>query len=126
MRIAYVNALGDLVSTLTSINVVTAVELDNQRRLKKLDYEFESDSFHGSVDAESAFSTRIQEVTAGHTFGDLVDAITKFYQNKPLLKDRPILWVMAGPLYRELQEAKVQEKKPANDTVNIPMRKPVQ
>jgi len=126
MRVTYVNAVGDLVGALGNINGAASVEMENQKRLKTLDYEFESDSFHGGADAESRFSGRIQEVMGGHSFGDLADAITKFYQNKPLMKDRPVLWVLAGPLYKELQEAKPPEKKVAHETISIQMRKKAQ
>lgn len=123
-RISYVNALGDVVGALNYINNATSSETERQKRIKNLEYEFAGgSSFHGPVEAESMFSGRIQEVTGGRSFGDLVDAITKFYQNKPLLKDKPVLWVMAGPLYKELQEAKPQEKKASNDMVRVRMRK---
>lgn len=65
MRIAYVNAIGDLVSTLSGINVATSGAMESQKRLKTLDYNFESGTFGGPVDAESQFSSRIQEVIAG-------------------------------------------------------------
>jgi len=54
----------------------------------------------------------------------LADAVTKFYQNKPLLKDKPVLWVLAVPLYKELEDSKPQDKRnSSNDTVKVPMTK---
>jgi hypothetical protein len=74
-RIAYINAVGDLVGALGDIHGITGAEVDRQRESKGLDYAFAGDSFHGPVEAESMFSGRIQQVIGGRSFGDLADQV---------------------------------------------------
>lgn len=45
------------------------------------------------------------EVLGGKSFGDIKDAITQFYQGKPLLRDKSVLWVITVPLYEEAMKS---------------------
>jgi len=123
-RAIYLRGVGDLVSALGYVNGVTNDEIATKQKAQGLELHLGKDSLSGGQEAESKFSGRIEIVMAGQNFGDLVDAITKFYQNKPLLKDKPVLWVLAVPLYKELQDSKPEDKRSSfNDTVKIPMAK---
>ena len=76
-----------------------------------------------ALDAIRILLIRVSDVTSGRSFGDTVQAINKFYEDKPLLKDRPVIWVLAVPLYKQLQEAKPPDKRDTqNDTVPVPIK----
>jgi hypothetical protein len=110
-QLMYLRGASDIAIALGDINAVTSQEVDAQRQKRNLDYQFGSSSLTAPEEAESKLSGRIEAVTRGHTFGDLAEAVTKFYRDKPLLKDKPVLWVLAVPLYKEHEDAKPQDKK---------------
>lgn len=122
-RAVYVRGLSDLAMALGRIHFATYEETQSQRKIKGLELQFGESSLHAGMDAESKLSARVEIVVSGQSFGDLADAVTKFYENKPLMKDKPVLWVLAVPLYNELQESKPKEKRPTNDMIRVPMTK---
>jgi hypothetical protein len=123
-RVVYMKAIGDLVIALSQLNAVTNKQIIDEQTAKSLELHFGNDSLSAAEGAESKFSGRIEVVIGGRSFGDLADAVTKFYQSKPLLKDKSVLWVLAVPLYKELEESKPQDKRNRfNDTVKVPMKK---
>jgi hypothetical protein len=123
-RAVYVRGLSDLAMALGTIYFATVSEVATQRKANGLELQFGNDSLSAVREIESKLSSRIEAVVSGQSFGDLADAITKFYQNKPLMKDKPVLWVLAVPLYKELEESKPKEKRTTgNDTIRVPMSK---
>ena len=73
------------------------------------------------LEAMRLLSVRVASVTHGPSFGDTVDAVTKFYQDKPLLKEKPVIWVLAVPLFQQLQESLPSEKR-KDDSVIVPAK----
>ena len=110
-QLMYLRGVSEIAFALGDINAVTSQEVDAQKQNKNLDYQFGLSSLTAPEEAESKLSGRIEAVFEGHRFGDLAEAITKFYRDKPLLKDKPVLWVLAVPLYKEHEDAKPQDKK---------------
>ena len=126
-RVDYLRGMSDTVMALGRMNVVTGDARDAQKDAKHLEYAFGGDSFTAGVVAESALSGRIDLVMSGKKFGDVAEAVTKFYRDKPLLKDKPVLWILAVPLYKELEEAKPQEKRNRHfDSIQVSMVKKTQ
>jgi hypothetical protein len=63
-------------------------------------------------------------IAVGRTYGDIINAVTKFYQDKPLLKEmkeKPVIWVLAVPLFQQLQESLPSEKR-KDDSVIVPVK----
>ncbi len=110
-RLMYLRGVSEIAMALGDINAVTSQEMEAQKQNRNLDYQFGLSSLTAPQEAESKLSGRIEAVIGGHTFGDLAEAVTKFYRDKPLLKDKPVLWVLAVPLYKEHEDAKPQDKK---------------
>src|SRR5262249_9211515 len=83
-------------------------------------------TYAASFEAESQLSGRISQVMGRHSFGDLAQAVTNFYRNKPLQKDKPVIWVLAVPLYKEFQEGQAKEKRlNVYDSVSFEMEREV-
>lgn len=121
-RVVYIKAVADVVLALGQLLTVTSDQIINEQTAKSLELHFGNDSLSAAQEAESKLSGRIESVIGGRSFGDLAEAVTKFYQSKPLLKDKPVLWVLAVPLYKDLEESKPQDKRQRfNDTVKVPM-----
>lgn len=87
-------------------------DLDSQKKIKGLEDSWEGDipSYQVGLLATDKIDDRLSEVIPGRAFGDLADAVTKFYRSNPLLKDRPVLWALSVALYKEL---KASRPKPA-------------
>jgi hypothetical protein len=125
-RVVYIRAVGDLVAAQSQLYSVTSRQIIDERQAKSLELYFDRNTLNASQEAESKFSSRIEDVIGGRSFGDLADAVTKFYQSKPLLKDKPVLWVLAVPLYKELEESKPQDKRSRfKDKVRVPLMKKI-
>lgn len=126
-RAVYLRAVADLTSAVTDINLAVYPELRNQGRAKGLKpFVRVGGTYDSGYQAESFLTGRIGAVIGGHSFGDISDAVTKFYQNKPLLKDKPVIWVLAVPLYKEFQESQPKEKRStAYDSLWVPMQQEV-
>lgn len=123
-RVVYIKAVADVVVAQSQLYSVTSDQITNEQTAKSLELHFGNDTLSAAQEAESKFSGRIESVIGGRSFGDLADAVTKFYQSKPLLKDKSVLWVLAVPLYKELEESKPQDKRRRyNDTVKVPLIK---
>ena len=120
-RYGYIRGLSDFASA--SIGVVGVIlEEANEQETKSLQSDRKNQSRGtAALDAMRVFVFRLNYVTSGHSFGDTVKAVDKFYQDKPLLKDRPVVWVLAVPLYKQLQEAKPPDQRDNKlDTVPVP------
>ena len=90
-RLIYLRGLSEVVYALRSVYIVTFQELEAQRQNRNLDYQAAlNSSFIAPMEAESKLAGRIAKVIEGQTFGDLADTVTKFYSDKPLLKDKPV------------------------------------
>jgi len=103
-RVLYIRGLADHVDLVNGISIAAYEELETQRATKNLEHRSgKTPSYFAATRAAKAFEDRLREVLFGRTFGDLSDAVTKFYSNKPLLKDRPVVWVLSVALYKEVK-----------------------
>jgi len=105
-QLTYLRGLGDSLEFMDHVYVGSYRALARERNTRALEYTNGDNSFRAGGDVTGAFRSRVMDVIAGRTFGDLTSAITQFYQRKPLLKDKPVLWVLAIPLYKEIQESR--------------------
>jgi hypothetical protein len=119
-RYDYIKGVADLFSATIG---VAGVVLDKANdRDAQLDRKNQSTST-AALDAMRILAIRIADVVSVRSYGDTVDAITKFYSDKPLLKDRPVIWVIAVPLYKQIQEAKPPEERDnKNETIPVPIK----
>ena len=123
-RVAYIRGIADLASSLKDINsIVWSGEVNETDMVKevKIISEIPPSFYIASLHAESNLSERFNTVLAGRTFGDISNAVTKFYEDKPLMKDKPVIWVLAIPLYQQLQESLPKEKR-RKDDITIPVK----
>ena len=106
--------------------------VESERKAKGLGHvRGEESSFGVGRTSVGTISSRLDQVISGPSFGDLTDAITKFYQNNPLLKDRPVLWVLSVALYKELKASRPIPAKGSvdeiiaqyDDTVSVSLKK---
>ena len=103
----FVRGLGDLIEFMNDVSSVSTSALRREKEAKVLEYESGNTSFTTAYyGMTGAYRSRVLDVIGGRSFRDLTSAITEFYQRKPLLKDKPVLWVLAVPLYREIQESR--------------------
>lgn len=119
----YVRGVADFVSASAGVAGVILDEANEQEtKTKSLQSARKNQSrVAAALDAIRVFLVRVNDVTGARPFGDIVKAVDQFYQEKPLLKDRPVIWVLAVPLYKQLQEAKPPDKRDnQNDTVPLP------
>ncbi len=124
-RLSYLNAVADQTHFLVGVVTTAYSETKSQSKMKVEEYRNPDSLLAGILWTEHALTGRLSEVVLGAgTYGDLADAVTKFYENKPLLKNKPVLWVLAVPLYKELQEAKPKDQRETEyDTVRVPLKK---
>ena len=114
-RIYYIRGLGDNLDLTSGISTAANEELETQRSIRKLEHSSgKIPSYVAGTRAATAFEDRLREVIFGRTFGDVSDAVTKFYSNRPLLKDRPVVWVLSVALYKEV---KASEPTPAKGSL---------
>ena len=123
----YITGVVNLASTITPLQDAAFEELKRHEKEKGLKAYFDrGGSYQAGDTAMSMLVSRISSVTANHSARDIIEAVTSFYLSKPLFKDKPVIWVLAVPLYKELQESKPQEnKKTSNDSVSVPMKREV-
>ncbi len=117
-RIRYLKGVADVNAFSSGIDLSAFSELESQRTFRGLEHTMgDVSSYQAGQLVVGQFSARISEVISGRTYGDLHDAVTRFYANKPLLKDRPVLWVLTVPLFKELQESRPKPAKGSVDEV---------
>jgi hypothetical protein len=121
-RYDYVRGIADFASASAGIAGVILDEATEQEQMSLQSARSKQSRVAAALDAMRIFLIRVADVTGGHSFGDTVEAVNKFYQDKPLLKDRPVIWVLAVPLYKQLQEAKPPDQRDNNDTVPVPIK----
>src|SRR5262245_57930520 len=92
-RAIYLGGIRDLVWLIWDVTIATRYEVDKQTKTKNLEYVFgDSTTLMASLVVNSEFNRRLLAVLGAGTGVDISDAVTKFYSNKPLLKDKPVLW----------------------------------
>ena len=121
-RGVYIDGIRDLVWLMCDVESQLARSLQ-QEKTKNLEAVFGDNTHMTSLAVDSEMNRRLLAVLGAGTGGDISGAVTKFYSNKPLLKDKPVLWVLAVPIAKEAQEAQPPEKKLFADTVEVPMQR---
>ena len=120
-RYDYLRGIADFAQANVGIAVVVLEGVTEQERMSRQSARKNQSRGAAAVDAMRILSIRLSDVTGGRPLRDTVDAVDKFYEDKPLLKDRPVIWVLAVPLYKQLQEAKPPDQRDKqNDTVTVP------
>jgi hypothetical protein len=120
-RYGYLRGIADLVSANVGVAAVVLEKVNEQERMSLQSARKNQSRGAAALDAIRIMLIRLSDVTGGRPLGDTVDAVTRFYDDKPLLKDRPVIWVLAVPLYKQLQEAKPPDQRDnKNDTVPVP------
>jgi len=131
-RVYYVRGISDFHSFNSEIGSAAIRAVESERKAKGLGHvRGEESSFGVGRTSVGTISSRLDQVISGPSFGDLTDAITKFYQNNPLLKDRPVLWVLSVALYKELKASRPIPAKGSvdediaqyDDTVSVSLKK---
>jgi hypothetical protein len=126
-RYDYIRGLSDLISAMNGIAVIVYEESGQFLELKKQvsqRSDTQDNPYVALLEAMRLLSFRVGSVTNGPSFGDTVDAVTKFYKDKPLMKRKPVIWVLAIPLYKQLQEAMPPENRDKNDSLTVPRLEP--
>lgn len=128
-RVVYLRGVSDSAEALAGISGALIDEAKEQVKATnaaKIFYRI-GDFTDASYMTANYLVSRLSLVMSGHTFGDIMQAVSNFYRNKPLQKDKPIIWVLAFPLYNEFQESLPKEKRSSfYDTISVPMKRGIQ
>ena len=70
-----------------------------------------------SRQAVEGLTSRLTGVTGSKSFGELAEAVTLYYTNHPLDREKPVLWVLSVPLFNQLGK-----KVPMEERVSVEVR----
>jgi len=105
-QIRYLRGLWDLIEFGNLVTGASRSAIVREKSSRGLAFSNGNNTWNATSEVADGFRSRIMDVIAGRTNRDILFAITQFYQRKPLLKDKPVLWVLAIPLYKEIQESR--------------------
>lgn len=131
-RTWHIRGIADTYYLLTDISFVTGRNLDTEARAKSLERDTslaQQPSYTVGWEMQSTFISRLGRIIAGRPFGDTSAAVTKYYENNPLFRERPVLWVLTVPLLKELKAAAPKGSTEEvlwelEESITVPLRKP--
>lgn len=131
-RVRYIRTLAELSQFNALVSSAASEDLDNKIRGRGLQHDYlqKAPSWSMGLRVIDKVDDRLRLVIVGRAFGDLADAVTKYYKDNPLLRDRAVLWVLSVALYKEVQAAtppkdnfdKVMAETRDNVTVQVPKK----
>ena len=78
--------MADFASVLVDVQTVVWDEHGDLVQEKKVLSQMPPSFYISVLNAKTIVANRLNTVFAGRSFGDIINAITKFYEDKPLLK----------------------------------------
>ncbi|MDP2605262.1 MAG: hypothetical protein Q8S00_22195 [Deltaproteobacteria bacterium] len=106
-RLGYIRALADMEGSFFEFHYATRDEIRDRG-----EFEYRRGETRSSIitdgayaHAQQSFRSRIHYVVTGRRLGEVEEAITEFYRVNSLLRDKPVLWVLAVPLYKQIEKS---------------------
>lgn len=104
-RLDYIRGTADALSFIDGAGEVAWSTLQEREESQKVMFLGSASTiphFEARFRSMDGTAQRLANVIAGHAFADIADAVTAHYRNIPLDRNKPVLWVIAVPLFKQL------------------------